>query len=228
MCFIGLFLQEFILAKYIYACVIQTVGQVKEDLLGVFLPIANMSLAFFALAIFIMADNWPNVSKIAVLAGADPAIVQAKKDSHFMGDPSMLVNAMGPTILFMAIFVWLKVAAKKRKIGMAPAVNDHNLTRDPATGLPIVPLAPLAVDLGRMVFMITLLTCFVAVPSVLLSQAMKELPTVMTSPVLSFIVAFLLFFKFHFTVLVVVPIALFASNPLLRSFVWKSIVRWLK
>ncbi len=221
--YFSLFFQEFILAKYIYACVIQTVGQVKEDLLGFFLPVFNVLVSFFTLIVFVVSDLWPNTSQVAMYAGVDPSIIQAKKDSHPMFDPSVLVNFMGPTTLLMATFVWLKVAAKKRKIGMVPAVNNQSPERDSATGLPLVPLAPLAMDLGRVMFMVTLIISFVAIPSLLLERAMKKLSIVMQSPTLSFLVSFYMFFKYYFVVLIIVPTAIFVSNSLFRSFVIKSI-----
>ena len=85
-----------------------------------------------------------------------------------MFDPALLIDAMGPTTLIMAIVVRLKVAAKRRKISMAPAVSDHSNSRNPATGLPLDPPALLAMDLGRVMLMFVLVVCSVVVPNLLL------------------------------------------------------------
>ncbi len=169
--------------------------------------------------------------EVALYAGVDPkaaAAAAAAAAGHTLPlNLSWAVNnVMSPVTLIMGSFVWLKVAAKKRKLDAVPVpVPVASVMRDPATGLPPVPLAPLAMDLGRVVLMVILLICVVLVPELLVAEAMEEPGAVLESPVFSFIVAFVFLFNYFFVVLIVVPTAIFASNPMLRSFTIKNVTK---
>ncbi len=107
------------MVKFAYVSMLKTVGHLREDLIWRVLVLTNYLVFFFFLAVFVMADAFPQLTMIALLAGVEPASLRITG----LFDPSMAINVAGIVTFVTSVVVWLRVSSLKRKIGLVPTVS---------------------------------------------------------------------------------------------------------
>ncbi len=214
---VHVFMQEYVLVKYIYACKLRSPGSHLDDLLLPFMITFNILLSLMALAAFIMLDTWPAPIRISILSGIDPKHIEKQET---MLNPEVIINTCGSLTVLTGVLTSISIYRERSKI--EPKTNNK-FCRDARTGLPIQPKAQPSISLTLLMVTSALIMCFVMVPLILSRNNVTDPEVWRESEVLSLIYGCLTLFGFAVIAFLVLPALVFASNAKLRIFAVRKI-----